>query len=125
VIPALGQSYPGGRQIAGDPQVFLFEAFLTLAECAHLIELSEPSMTRAFVSGGADGVESEGRTCSVNWVQHDRTSTTLAIAERTAHLVGFPLDNAEALQVINYGPGQEYKPHCEHAPLLNAIHALS
>jgi prolyl 4-hydroxylase len=111
MTPALTDSYPGGQRIADEPSVFLFEEFLTPEECVHLIDLSEPSMTRAVVSGGIDGVESEGRTGSVNWVQHDQTGTTLAIAERTAHLVGFPLDNAEALQVINYGPGQEYRPH--------------
>ena len=108
---ALPQHYAGGRQIATDPPVFLFEDYLTTAECAHLIDLSEPHMKRAVVSGGSDGVESEGRTGGVNWLQHDQTPVTLAIAERTAELVGMPLDNAESLQVINYGPGEEYKPH--------------
>ncbi len=111
MIQELRGSYPGADRIAEEPPVYLLENYLTPAECTHLIEMSEPNMKRAVVTGGDDGVESEGRTGGVNWVQHDTTPTTLAISERTAELVGFPLDNAESLQVINYGPGQEYKPH--------------
>ena len=111
MIPTLREDYSAGTQIAAEPPAFLFEDYLSPAECEHLVALSEPDMTRAVVSGGADGVESEGRTGGVKWLQHDSTPTTRAIAERTATLVGLPLENAESLQVINYGPGQEYKPH--------------
>jgi prolyl 4-hydroxylase len=111
VIPVLRDRYAGATQIAEAPPVFLFEDYLTQEECRHLIELSEPHMRRAVVSGGADGIESEGRTGGVNWVTHDQTPTTLGIAERTAERVGLPLENAESLQVINYGAGQEYRPH--------------
>jgi prolyl 4-hydroxylase len=111
MIPELRGDYPGGNQIADDPPVFLFDDFLSSDECAHLVELSEPHMTRAVVSGGIEGVESNGRTGGVNWVAHDQTPTALTISTRIADLVGLPLVNAEALQVINYGPGEEYRPH--------------
>lgn len=111
MIPALRDSYPGGTRIGDEPPVFLFEDFLTPGECAHLIELSEAHMSRSLVSGGEEGVESEGRTGGVHWVPHDETPTTLALSQRTADLVGLPLAHAESVQMINYGPGQEYKPH--------------
>jgi prolyl 4-hydroxylase len=68
-------------------------------------------MRRAVVSGGKDGVESEGRTGGVHWITHYQSAITRQISDRTAELVGLPLENAESIQVINYGPGQEYKPH--------------
>lgn len=111
MIPRLRDSYPGGNQIGEAPLVYLFEDFLSAEECAHLIEISEPHMSRSLVSGGDQGVESDGRTGSVHWVPHGETPTTQSIARRTAELVGLPLENAESIQVISYGAGQEYKPH--------------
>ncbi len=111
MIPELRESYPGSNQIGEAPEVFLFEDFLSPEECAHLIEISEAHMSRSLVSGGIDGIESEGRTGGVHWVAHEETPMTLALSRRTADLVGLPMENAESIQVINYGPGQEYRPH--------------
>ena len=111
MTPALRERYPGSNQIGEYPPVFLFEDYLTPQECAHLIELAEPHMSRSLVSGGKDGVESDGRTGGVHWIVHEETPTTLALSRRTAELVGLPLSNAESIQVINYGPGEQYKPH--------------
>ena len=107
----LRQEYPGGQQIADEPPVFLFDDYLSEQECEHLVDLARPHMTRAFVSGGEDGVESNGRTGGVHWIPHRHDETTAGISERIAELVGIPLINAEALQIINYDVGQEYKPH--------------
>jgi prolyl 4-hydroxylase len=108
---ALRSSYADGEQINGDPPVYLFEDYLSREQCTHLIELSEPHMRRAVVSGGAEGVESEGRTGSVHWIQHNLTPITQSVSQRLADLVGIPLENAESIQVINYGVGEQYKPH--------------
>jgi len=107
----LPTDYPDAKRISSDPPVFLFEEFFTPDECAHLIELSRPHMRRAVVSGGDEGVESDGRTGGVHWIQHATTPITEAISARMSKLVGIPLLNAESIQVINYGAGQEYKPH--------------
>ena len=111
MIPKLRENYPGAERIADEPPVFLFEDYLSQAECDHLIELSAANMKRAVVSGGTEGVESDGRTGGVHWLLHDETPITLALSRRIAGLVGLPLDNAESLQVINYGPGEEYRSH--------------
>jgi len=108
---ALRKDYPGGNRINEEPLVYLFEDFLTASECDHLIELAEPHMSRAVVSGGEEGVESEGRTGQVHWLAHDHTEQTASISQKFAQLVALPLVNAESLQVINYGPGEQYKPH--------------
>lgn len=107
----LRQEYTGGSRLADDPLIYLFEEYLSRAECEHLIELSQPHMQRAVVSGGTEGVQSDGRTGRACWLQHGETATTRSISERTAGLVGLPLANAESIQVISYSPGEEYKPH--------------
>lgn len=111
MIPRLREEYPGGERIADEPPLFLFDDYLSQAECDHLIELSEENMKRAVVSGDTEGVESDGRTGGVHWLAHDETPATLALSQRIAALVGLPLENAESLQVINYGPGEEYRSH--------------
>ncbi len=107
----LRDDYPGSNRINEEPTVYLFEDYFSGEECEHLIELAKPHMRRAFVSGGEEGVESDGRTGGVHWIAHNSTPMTAAISVRVSRLLGIPLLNAESIQVINYGPGQEYKPH--------------
>jgi prolyl 4-hydroxylase len=107
----LKSDYPGAQQINDEPPVYLFENFLSAAECEHLVELSRPHMQRAVVSGGDEGVESEGRTGGVHWIAHGHDAISTGFSSRVAALVGLPLVNAESIQVINYGAGQEYRPH--------------
>ncbi len=111
MTPRLRADYPGGNRINDEPAVYLFEDFLKPEDCAHLVELSQAHMQRAVVSGGEEGVESEGRTGDVHWITHDQTPITARISQQFADLVGLPLENAESFQVISYGPGQEYKAH--------------
>jgi prolyl 4-hydroxylase len=111
MIPALRADYPGGNRINEEPPVYLFENFLTAEDCAYLVELSQPHMQRAVVSGGDEGVQSDGRTGQVHWIAHDLTPDTARISRQFADLVELPLENAESIQVISYGPGQEYKAH--------------
>ena len=107
----LRMDYPGGKQINEEPLVYLFDDFLSPEECEHLIELSSPHMHRAVVSGGEEGIESDGRTGGAHWIAHDLTPMSGQISNKIADLVGLPLVNAESIQVINYGAGEEYKPH--------------
>jgi prolyl 4-hydroxylase len=107
----LKTDYPGSNRINEEPPVYLFEDFLSADECEHLVELARPHMRRAVVSGGDQGMESDGRTGGVHWIPHRQTAVTQSISQRMAELVGLPLVNAESIQVINYGAGQEYKPH--------------
>ena len=107
----LRRDYPDSNCINDEPLVFLFEEYLSAQECDHLVELARPHMRRAFVSGGEEGVESDGRTGGVHWIPHNTTDITAGLSARIAGLLGIPLVNAESIQVINYGPGQEYKPH--------------
>ncbi|MEE4660896.1 MAG: 2OG-Fe(II) oxygenase [Halieaceae bacterium] len=111
MLPSLQQDYQGGLRIAEEPPVYLFDDFLSAAECDHLVALASPNQTRSLVSGGEAGIESDGRTGGVHWVAHDTSAITLSLSQRLSRLVGLPLEQAESIQVISYGPGQEYRPH--------------
>lgn len=87
------------------------DEIVTPAECDHVISLAEPSRKRAQVSDEATGRTSDGRTNDVVWVPHRTDAITTVMCERLADLVGLPLINAEAMQVICYEVGQEYRPH--------------
>ena len=94
-----------------DPAVFTVDNLLTDEECSHMINVSKPFMKSSLVSTADKGVESIGRTSSNAWIKHDHDEITQQIGEKIANIVGLPLENAEAYQVIYYGPGGQYRPH--------------
>jgi prolyl 4-hydroxylase len=107
----LKSNYEGGLQVSDDPHVYLFDEFLSADECAHLVLLASPQLSPSLVSGGQDGVISEGRTSDVHWIPHAKSGITELVCNRMADLVGIPLENCESIQVIHYAEGQEYRPH--------------
>lgn len=97
--------------LAKDPYVATYNNVLTDEECQHFIDISRESLKRALVSENNKGVVSAGRTGSNTWIQHDHDEITKKVGERIANIVGIPLKNAEAFQVIYYGITQEYRQH--------------
>ena len=97
--------------LAKDPYVATYDNVLTDEECQHFIDISRESLKRALVSENNKGVVSAGRTGSNTWIQHDHDEITKEVGERIANIVGMPLKNAEAFQVIYYGITQEYRQH--------------
>lgn len=97
--------------LAKDPYVATYNNVLTDEECEHFIDISRESLKRALVSENNKGVVSAGRTGSNTWIQHDHDEITKKVGERIASIVGMPLENAEAFQVIYYGITQEYRQH--------------
>ena len=97
--------------LAKEPYVATHNNVLTDEECQHFIDISRESLKRALVSENNKGVVSAGRTGSNTWIQHDHDEITKEVGERIANIVGMPLKNAEAFQVIYYGVSQEYRQH--------------
>ncbi|MBK8264195.1 MAG: 2OG-Fe(II) oxygenase [Nannocystis sp.] len=102
---------PGAEVHHPEPLIWTLDGVADPRECEHLIELARPGLKRAVVSGDREGITSQGRTNAVVWVPHGADPITRALCQRIADLVALPLDHAEAMQVIAYGPGQEYRPH--------------
>lgn len=91
--------------------VHMIDNFITPEECAHMIEISKPSMKASLVSETEGGVESDGRSSKNAWIKHGHDEITLKIAMRIATFVNIPLENAEAFQVIHYRENAEYRNH--------------
>lgn len=94
-----------------EPLVCLFEDFLEEREIEALLAAAANQMQEALVSAAGSGVRSDNRSGSNCWVKHSHDRVISGLAERVAEIVGLPLEQAESLQVIHYGPGQEYAPH--------------
>ena len=94
-----------------EPLVLTIENCLTQEECNHMIRISMPFMKKSLVSNDKKGIESQGRTSSNAWIQHNHDEVTNSIGEKIAKIVGIPLENAEAFQVIYYDTNAEYRRH--------------
>lgn len=107
----LKSGYEIGEQMHDDPIVWVVDDFATPEECAHIIDLAGDRIERAKVSRLGENAVSERRTGSVCWVKHDETPLVAGMVRRVAELIDVPVNHAESLQVIHYGPTQEYQAH--------------
>ena len=62
---------------------------------------------------GGDQVH-EDRTSRGTCFTRGQNALCARIEARIARLVDWPLDHGEGLQVLNYGPGAEYRPHHDY-----------
>ena len=104
---------PEGQRLSDDPDVEHFTSLLTAAECDYLMQASgnsfEPSMvydsSRRLVR---DQIRtSDGAT--VHWLIED--PAIVALNRRVAAISHSAYENGEALALLRYSPGQEYRPH--------------
>ena len=112
-IPTLRRRFDEGQRLCDAPLVHTFDGFVSPALCAHLIALASPRMGPAMVSNdrAADGARSQGRTNRLTWLPHDTSPLTRQLGEAVSAQVGLPLENSGAIQVIRYGPGEQYVDH--------------
>jgi len=102
------------RQLSVDPRVERVDDLLTDEECKFLIELSDPRMARATIFH-----ESEGRFVEDPIRRSDKAGFSIvsewpfvrAVNLRIAAASGTDVACGEPLQVLRYGPTQEYRPH--------------
>jgi len=106
-------SVPAGKQLSGDPLVMHFTGVFTAAECHYLMHATgdafEPSMvydsSRRLVR---DQIRtSDGST--IHWLIED--PAIVALNRRIAAISQSAYENGEALALLRYSPGQEYRPH--------------
>ncbi|MBB6505271.1 prolyl 4-hydroxylase [Sphingomonas endophytica] len=105
-----------GVPLATIPRIVHFSGFLTAAECAHVASVAGAMLEPARIIDPATG----------QWVAHPiRTSDAAAIGPvhedlvmrainaRIAAASGTAIEQGEALTVLRYRPGQEYRPHLD------------
>ena len=107
----LKSEYEGAEIFSSEPLVAVRNDVISPIECAYLIELAKPHIKRAGVVLDEGFKPSEGRTGSNHWLKYDEDDVVKSIGQRIADIVGLPLENAESMQIIHYGPEQEYRPH--------------
>ncbi len=98
------------------PRVTVLGGFLSDAECEALMALAEPRLTRSeTVDNGTGGSEvNAARTSDGMFFERGEAAVIQRIEQRIAHLVNWPLDHGEGLQVLRYRPGAEYRPHHDY-----------
>ena len=107
----LKSEYESAEVFSSTPLVAVRNDVISPIECAYLIELAKPHIKRAGVVLEEGFKPSEGRTGSNHWLKYDEDDVVKSIGQRIADIVGLPLENAESMQIIHYGPEQEYRPH--------------
>jgi prolyl 4-hydroxylase len=98
------------------PRVVVFGKLLSDEECEQLIALATPRLARSLTVATKTGGEeiNADRTSHGMFFQRGENDLVRRIEERIARLVNWPVENGEGLQILQYGPGAEYKPHYDY-----------
>ncbi|MGY0557260.1 2OG-Fe(II) oxygenase [Lysobacter sp. A421] len=98
------------------PRVIVFGGLLGDDECDELVEMSRPKLKRSTVldpDSGGDEVHVD-RTSAGTFFPRGGNPLCKRIEARIAALLDWPLENGEALQILRYGPGAQYRPHHDY-----------
>lgn len=96
-----------------DPRIVVLKNVVSPQECAELAAQVASRMTRSSVIANTNGgTETHShRTSRGGMFQRGETALVGRIEARIASLINWPVDHGEGLQVLSYGPGDEYRPH--------------
>lgn len=98
------------------PRVVVFGGLLSDDECDELVELSRPKLQRSTIldpDTGGDTVHVD-RTSAGTHFPRGGTALVRRIEARIAALLDWPVESGEAMQVLRYGPGAQYRPHHDY-----------
>ena len=98
------------------PRVIVFGGLLGDDECDELVEMSRPKLKRSTIldpESGGDEVHVD-RTSAGTFFPRGGNALCKRIEARIAALLDWPLANGEALQILRYGPGAQYRPHHDY-----------
>jgi prolyl 4-hydroxylase len=115
VVRALDREVKVLFQLA-QPRVILFGGLLSNTECDELVGQARRRMSSSNVIDLDTGDERRdaGRTSSGMAFTRAATPLIARIERRIAALLDWPLENGEALQILRYEVGQEYRPHHDY-----------
>ena len=126
-LPRAALQHSPGRVDAGDrsvdvlvsmalPRLVVFGNLLSGEECDALIALAAPRLARSLTVATDTGGEevNADRTSAGMFFARGENPLVQRIEARIAHLLQWPLDHGEGLQVLHYPPGAEYKPHYDY-----------
>jgi prolyl 4-hydroxylase len=108
-------SVPEGEEVSASPDVRLFPRLFTSAECDYLLSSAEGDYQPSFVHDSTGQLvrdtirTSDGST--LHWMVED--PAVHALNRRLAAVSGTGYDQGEALQILRYRPGQQYRSHLD------------
>lgn len=111
-----GASYPISMACSA-PRVLHVLDVLSMSECDAIVEASRPSLTQSTVVSNTDSnsaVSKDVRSSFGTYFPRGTHPVVKAVEERIADLFRFPLSHAEPIQILNYAPNAEYKPHHDY-----------
>lgn len=100
------------------PQIIVYRNVLTPDECDRLIEMARPKMRPSTVVDQATGQLNPHptRVSSGTYFQVDENPFIRKIDRRITALMRVPVENGEPIQILNYQPGGQYRPHFDYFP---------
>ena len=100
-------------QLSWSPRAFLYKNFLADEECDHLIKLAKGKLQKSMVVDNETGksIKSEVRTSSGLFLDKAQDEIVAGIEKRIATWTFYPIENGEAMQILNYQNGEKYEPH--------------
>jgi prolyl 4-hydroxylase len=107
------------EQVSADPHIEIVRTLLSPKECAYLIGRAEPLLKPSYVDDGRTAI---GRPDPIRtshgaaFLPHEEDLVVQAINRRIASATGTETGNSEALYVMRYAPGQQYRPHLDALP---------
>ena len=107
------------KVLSEDPDIRLFPAFFSKAECDYLIEAARPALRPSFVIDPHSGREIPNpiRTSrGVGFPFVDENPAIHALNRRIAAVSATDVRAGEPLQVLSYAPGQQYREHSDALP---------
>lgn len=101
--------------LSWQPRAFLRHGFLDEGECEHLKRLAQHKLQRSTVVGAeGKGVTTNHRTSQGMFLRSRGQDEVVERVERKmATLARIPPEHGELLQILHYGPSQEYKAHMD------------
>jgi prolyl 4-hydroxylase len=105
--------------LSADPHIEVVKHLLLPHECAYLIRRGEPLLKPSLVYDPATphGKPDPIRTShGAAFLPHDADLVIQRINQRLAIASGADVDQGEALYVMRYAPGQQYRPHHDALP---------
>lgn len=98
------------------PRLVIFGGLLSDEECDALIEAAKPRLSRSLTVATKTGGEEmhEDRTSQGMFFQRGENDLVARIEARIAKLINWPVQNGEGIQVLQYVPGTEYRPHYDY-----------
>jgi prolyl 4-hydroxylase len=98
------------------PRVVLFGGLLADSECDALVEMAQARIEASQVIDLQTGHtrQDDGRSSSGMAFSRGENSLLKNLEGRISALLRWPIDHGEAIQVLRYQIGQEYRPHYDY-----------